>query len=208
MASPVQRFMRVPGGLVYPADCTGEHRPHNHPRAVNCKGSGGAFRRWSACYHPNNMAVTNGAEEMKNGWQLPLAALVLVVLFASFVAKPMASAADIAAWVQGIGSLFAIGAAVWIYAKQYQDKKADELADTRAFVQSIHTELSTLWTGYSLNSRAKLLGDIREKGFIYHVFPINPDALIVYNSTVAKIAGAYRTDLCPLSGDDLLATTQ
>jgi hypothetical protein len=124
---------------------------------------------------------------MKNGWQIPLVALVLVVLFAAFIAKPMASAADIAAWVQGVGSLLAIGAAVWIYAKQYQDKKADDLAETRAFIQSIHTELSALWGGYSRNMRPKLQGDIQERGFIYHVFPASPDALLVYNSTVARV---------------------
>ena len=124
---------------------------------------------------------------MKNGWQIPLAALVLVVLFAAFVAKPMTSAADIAAWVQGVGSLLAIGAAVWIYAKQYQDKKADDLAEIRAFVQSIHTELSTLWNGWTLNFRATLQADIKERGFIVHVFPMTPDALIVYNATAAKV---------------------
>jgi hypothetical protein len=40
---------------------------------------------------------------MKGGWQAPLAVLMMVVLFAAFNAKSMATAADVAAWVQGIG---------------------------------------------------------------------------------------------------------
>jgi hypothetical protein len=49
---------------------------------------------------------------MKDGWQAPLAALVVVILFAAFNAKTMQSAADIAAKVQGVGSLLAIIAAI------------------------------------------------------------------------------------------------
>jgi hypothetical protein len=60
---------------------------------------------------------------MKAGWEAPLAVLILVILAAAFNAKPVQSAADIAAWVQSVGSLLAIIAAIGIYAKQYKDKK-------------------------------------------------------------------------------------
>jgi hypothetical protein len=120
-------------------------------------------------------------------WQIPLLVIVGLVCIGAYYHRLAECSEAVAAWVQGLGSLLAIGAALWIYAKQNQDKRADDLAETYAFVQSIHTELSTLWMGYNLNSRAKLLEDIREKGFVYHVFPMNTDALIVYNSTVARI---------------------
>lgn len=120
-------------------------------------------------------------------WQMPLLVIAGVVCVSAFCRYPADSSAAVAAWVQGVGSLLAVGTAVWLYAKQSQDKRAEDLAETRAFVQSIHTELSTLWNGYNLNFRAKLRDDIQEKGFLYHVFPISPDALIVYNSTVARV---------------------
>ncbi|CAM2193463.1 protein of unknown function [Paraburkholderia kururiensis] len=51
---------------------------------------------------------------MKAGWEAPLAVLILVILAAAFNAKPVQSAADIAAWVQSVGSLLAIIAAIGI----------------------------------------------------------------------------------------------
>lgn len=49
---------------------------------------------------------------MKNDWQVPLLALVAVVLFAAFNGRRLETAADVAAWVQGVGSLAAIVSAV------------------------------------------------------------------------------------------------
>ncbi|MDW9242238.1 hypothetical protein C7S13_2000 [Burkholderia cepacia] len=63
---------------------------------------------------------------MKARWLAPLAVFVVVILYVAFRAKPMQCAADIAAWVQGVGSLLAIIAAIGIYTKQYKDKQADD----------------------------------------------------------------------------------
>lgn len=122
------------------------------------------------------------------GWVIPFATLATLMLIAFLVRLTDTVKSEvIAAWVQGVGSLLAIGVAVWIYAKQYQEKRADELAETRAFVQSIHTELSTLWNDWNPTFRATLQAGIKEKGFIIHAFPITPDSLIVYNATAAKV---------------------
>jgi hypothetical protein len=131
---------------------------------------------------------------MRDGWQAPLTALVVVILFAAFNAKPIQSAADIAAWVQGVGSLVAIIAAVWIYAKQYQDKKNDALAETSAFVQSIHTEISTLWKGYSTNLRAHITG-LADGGFLELVAPLSPDAFVIYNKACEQVGKIDNADL-------------
>lgn len=123
---------------------------------------------------------------MKDGWQAPLAALVVVILFAAFQAKPMQSAADIAAWVQGVGSLAAIIAAIWIYAKQYGDKKADDENETRAFVQAIRDEVETVWNDYSEQTGALLLAT--QAGHYYDVFvPILSDGLIIYQGSPARV---------------------
>jgi hypothetical protein len=123
---------------------------------------------------------------MKNGWQAPLAALVVVILFAAFIAKPMQNAADIAAWVQGVGSLLAIAAAVWIYAKQYADKKADDDAETVAWVQAIRDEVDTVWREYCEVVGASIQGV--EEAAIYNMYtPEIASNLIVYPSNPTRI---------------------
>lgn len=122
---------------------------------------------------------------MKDGWQMPLAALVIVILFAAFNAKPMASAADIAAWVQGVGSLVAIGAAVWIYAKQYADKRADDEAETVAFVQAMRHEIQVVWDEYEDIRNA--LHKTPANGFFSSVVPLGVDSLIVYSHTPDRV---------------------
>ena len=123
---------------------------------------------------------------MKDGWQAPLAALIVVILFAAFQAKPMQSAADIAAWVQGVGSLAAIIAAIWIYAKQYSDKKADDENETRAFVQAIRDEVETVWNDYSEQTGALLL--TTQAGQPYNSFvPDLTKGLIIYQVSPARV---------------------
>jgi hypothetical protein len=123
---------------------------------------------------------------MKDGWQAPLAALVVVILFAAFNVKQIQSAADIAAWVQGVGSLVAIIAAVWIYAKQYQDKKADDEAETRAFVQAIRTELQKVWEEYKTLIRPSLRA-VNEGQYYDGIVPMSADILVTYNNGSARI---------------------
>jgi hypothetical protein len=112
-------------------------------------------------------------------WQIPLLVTGVIFCVGAYCRYPADTSEAVAAWVQGLGSLLAIGAAVWIYAKQYHDKRTDELAETRAFVQSIHTELSPLWNDWNLNFKVALEASREERrGFIVHVFPITADSLI------------------------------
>jgi hypothetical protein len=90
-----------------------------------------------------------GGHDMRfDRWQIPLLVTGVIFCVGAYCSYPADTSEAVAAWVQGLGSLLAIGAAVWIYAKQYHDKRTDELAETRAFVQSIHTELSPLWNDW------------------------------------------------------------
>ncbi|REE21197.1 hypothetical protein B0G71_4349 [Paraburkholderia sp. BL27I4N3] len=122
---------------------------------------------------------------MKGGWRIPLAALIIIILIAAFNAKPMTSAADIAAWVQGVGSLLAIGAAVWIYARQYQDKKADDEATTVAFVQAMRAEVNVFWTVYCRDVQPHLT-DMFKHHFEEHA-PLHVDQLMIYRAAPAAI---------------------
>jgi hypothetical protein len=123
---------------------------------------------------------------MRDGWQAPLSALVVVILFAAFNAKPIQSAADIAAWVQGVGSLVAIIAAVWIYAQQYGDKKADDENETRAFVLAIRDEVTTVWNDYDAAIRQTLLETEQGKPFVAFTPPLN-DTLVIYRANASRL---------------------
>lgn len=103
-----------------------------------------------------------------------------------------ASIADIAGIVQGIGSLAAVVVAVWIYAKQYRDKKADDENQTRAFVEAIVAEVQAAWDGYCIEVHPALqtLPDGQHFGMTY---PILSEPFAIYNngaSSVGKIADA------------------
>ncbi|EMN5127900.1 hypothetical protein RVV79_000950 [Burkholderia contaminans] len=123
---------------------------------------------------------------MKDGWQAPLAALVVVILFAAFGAKPMQSAADIAAWVQGVGSLLAIIAAVGIYAKQYKDKQADDENETRAFVEAIREEVQAAWDGYSAEIHPALLALSDGQPFNV-VYPVSTETFPIYENGASMV---------------------
>lgn len=97
-----------------------------------------------------------------------------------------ASIADIAGIIQGIGSLAAIGAAVWIYAKQYQDKKTEDQAETRAFVQAIRTEIQKVWEEYKTLIRPSLIA-INQGDYYDGIVPMSSNILIIYNNESALI---------------------
>ncbi|MGG1947054.1 hypothetical protein AB1286_19930 [Trinickia sp. NRRL B-1857] len=123
---------------------------------------------------------------MKNGWQAPLGALVLVVLFAAFMSRPINTASDIAAWVQGVGSLLAIIAAVWIYAKQYEDKKAADVAETRAFVEAIRDEVRATWAGYCIEIHPAVTALAPGKYFNM-IYPVSTDGFSIYNNSAHMV---------------------
>ncbi|MFM0663319.1 hypothetical protein [Paraburkholderia sediminicola] len=101
-----------------------------------------------------------------------------------------ASIADIAGIIQGVGSLFAIVAAIWIYAKQYQDRKADDEAETVAFVQAVRDEIHALLGLYERQIGPALRSLEAGKGFHYF-YPVSADALTVYNSA-SNLVGKIR----------------
>jgi hypothetical protein len=123
---------------------------------------------------------------MKSGWQAPLAALAVIILFAAFAARPIGSAADIAGWVQGVGSLLAVVAAVIIYARQYGEKKADDEASVRAYVQSISDEVQAAWAGYSIEIHPALVALPNGQPFD-QIYPVTVEPFPVYNGTVAMV---------------------
>src|SRR5471032_1081040 len=97
-----------------------------------------------------------------------------------------ASISDIAGIIQGIGSLAAVGAAVWIYAKQYSDRKADDEAETRTFVQAIRTEVQRAWEEYKTLIRPSLEA-VKQGDYYDGIVPMSADILVTYNNGSARI---------------------
>ncbi|MGP8439955.1 hypothetical protein ACT2FY_32310 [Paraburkholderia fungorum] len=119
-----------------------------------------------------------------DGWQIPFATIA-GVFAVSACTNSQAKSEVIAAWVQGIGSLVAIGVAVWIYAKQYADKRADDLAETVAFVQAMRHEIQVIWDEYE--DIRTTLRNTPAAGFFSAVVPLGTDSLIVYSHTPDRV---------------------
>jgi hypothetical protein len=85
---------------------------------------------------------------VKYGWIVPLAVLLFIVVGAYlFEHASRLTPSDWAAWIQAIGSVGAIAAAVWVFHRQYAANRENGEAEVRAFVQAINDELRTIWTG-------------------------------------------------------------
>jgi len=123
---------------------------------------------------------------MKDGWQAPLAALLIIVGGALFVAYPIKSSSDVAAWVQAIGSVGAILTAVWVFQRQYQTNIDNDKAETRAFVQAIRAEIETVWHDYS-GLVGKQLRAVPPGGFYDFIVPSAERRLIVYTNSSARV---------------------
>ncbi|MFW6851807.1 hypothetical protein [Burkholderia gladioli] len=129
---------------------------------------------------------TKKSSQMKlDQWQIPLFSLLIVCCGAAFFHYPIEHSADIAAWVQGIGSLLAIVAAVWIYAKQLGDKQVDDNLETVAFVQAMRDEISIIWDEYAdIHSS---LTRIPQGRYYNQIVPLRVDSLIVYSATPQRV---------------------
>lgn len=123
---------------------------------------------------------------MKDGWQAPLAALLIIVSGALFVAYPIKTSSDVAAWVQAIGSVGAILTAVWVFHRQYQTSIDNDKAETRAFVLAIRAEIETVWHDYS-GLAGKQLRAVPPGAFYDHLSPSSTNRLMVYANSSARV---------------------
>lgn len=132
-----------------------------------------------------------------DGWQIPLATIAFVMGASAYLSHPADSSEAVAAWVQAVGSIGAILAAVWVSHKQYRDtheleaqraadNAAKDLAETVAFVQAIREELQSTWFGYSSDTRKRLLA-VQPSEFLDHFYPVSADAFTIYNGSSARV---------------------
>ncbi|MGX7850937.1 hypothetical protein [Pseudomonas aeruginosa] len=132
-----------------------------------------------------------------DGWQIPLATIAGVMGASAYFYHPATSSEAVAAWVQAVGSIGAILAAVWISNKQYRDTRelearraaddaAKDLAETVAFVEAIREELITIWAGYSSDAQKRLRATEKEAIFDYN-YPVSSDAFTIYNGASSRV---------------------
>ncbi|MFM0603656.1 hypothetical protein PQR05_03890 [Paraburkholderia sediminicola] len=132
-----------------------------------------------------------------DGWQIPLATIAGVIGASAYFSHPATSSEAVAAWVQAVGSIGAILAAVWVAHRQYEQTRqleleraagdvAKELAETRAFVQSVRQELTTIWEGYCVGIRPTLLA-VGEGDFFGALVPVQTEAFTVYNNASPRV---------------------
>ena len=130
-------------------------------------------------------------------WQIPLLVVVAVFGLGVYFRHPADSSEAVAAWVQAIGSIGAILAAVWVSNKQYRDTReleaqraaesaAKELAETVAFIQAIREEMQTVWFGYASDTRKRLLA-VPDDGYLDHIYPVSTDAFTIYNGASLRV---------------------
>jgi hypothetical protein len=121
-----------------------------------------------------------------DGWQIPLAALAFIACASVFLLFQPKTPGDVAAWVQAVGSIGAIIAAIWILRQQSNKARDDDEAETRAFVQAVREELGTFWEGYDLNIRA----DLKKVGhdeYLNVIYPPSADVFTIYNGSSSRV---------------------
>lgn len=121
------------------------------------------------------------------------------MLLTALLKFPPNSSSDWATWVQAIGSVGAIGIAIWVSHKQYRDSQrleserrkaegAKEAGEVRAFVQATREELSAIWDGYN-SQIGPALRQTRDGHPFLYLFPASAEAFTIYNGSASYQIG-------------------
>jgi hypothetical protein len=121
-----------------------------------------------------------------DGWQIPLATIAGIMGASAYFYHPATSSEAVAAWVQAVGSIGAILAAIWVANYQYERARRDDHEETKAFVGAVVEELRTIWKGYSADTREHLL-EVPENGFLDLIYPVTSDAFTIYNGASVRV---------------------
>ncbi|QAU33117.1 hypothetical protein [Janthinobacterium sp. 17J80-10] len=109
---------------------------------------------------------------------------VLILLF------PTMKSSDVASWVQALGSIAAIGIAIWVSHHQHEkqverDCMRDE-ADELSMLHSLRDEITSLWDIFELRVGQQLANDPDGTAFLSE-WPIQESPFAVYDACVDRI---------------------
>lgn len=127
---------------------------------------------------------------MHKGYQVLLALLFLG--FCAVLAKYWPTTSEQwASWVQAIGSIAAIVAAIWISSSQHRAAKrreAQQRAEAeRNYLSAARAELAVLWSMYNLRVGNQLT-EHDPAELLDTIWPIDHDPFVVYNSNAQMLA--------------------
>ncbi len=127
---------------------------------------------------------------MHKGYQVLLALLFLAFCTVLFNFWPRNSE-QWASWVQAVGSVAAIVAAIWIASEQHrtaEKREADQrAAANRNYLCATRAELSALWNMYILRVGDQLQAHDTST-LLDIIWPIDHDPFVVYNSNAKMLA--------------------
>ncbi|KVR28617.1 hypothetical protein WL61_23155 [Burkholderia ubonensis] len=121
---------------------------------------------------------------IKRGFYVLVAALVLAKLTGGEAYGQTA-----AAWAQAIGSVAAIAGAAWVSAGEARRAKAADVAETRAFVDAVYTELEVMHRIFLADVLNPLreLADIQETPALSLPHPVRQSVFVVYPNNAARV---------------------
>ncbi|MBR7996700.1 hypothetical protein KDX08_30060 [Burkholderia cenocepacia] len=121
---------------------------------------------------------------IKRGISVLAAALVLAMLTGGGAYGQTA-----AAWAQAIGSVAAIAGAAWVSAGEARRAKAADVAETRAFVDAIYTELQVMHGIFRADviNPLRALAEVQQQPALSLPDPIRQSVFVVYPNNAARV---------------------
>jgi hypothetical protein len=137
--------------------------------------------------------------EVATGWAFVLCALLIAtVAFVITLPQRFKDAIDWPAWVQAVGSIAAIGVAVWVFAAQNKiQRDRDDDNERKAVLRlllALRDEIYTTMQATNLTFGKDIRAAVKGKG-IRVVFYMNDRAFKIYNNNVDKIGSIPEDDL-------------
>ncbi|KVD52467.1 hypothetical protein [Burkholderia ubonensis] len=121
---------------------------------------------------------------IKRGIYVLAAALVLAMLTGGGAYGQTA-----AAWAQAIGSVAAIAGAAWVSAGEARRAKAADVAETRAFVDAIYTELQVMHGIFRADviNPLRAMAEVQQQPALSLPDPIRQSVFVVYPNNAARV---------------------
>lgn len=121
---------------------------------------------------------------------LAVASLLVMAATVIFVLFPSMQSSDTAAWVQAVGSVVAIGVAVWLPHRQHKQdlerEKQREQEEVRSMLNSLRDEMSNLWDAFETKIGQDLANSQAGTAFEYF-WPAPDRPFVIYDACVDRV---------------------
>jgi hypothetical protein len=118
--------------------------------------------------------------------------LVVALILAYVISGPYGQ--TVAAWVQAIGSIAAIGGAAWLAQGQVRQSRIDDMEETRAFIQGVVVELTVVWNDYTSTLGQRLRNTADGEILLLQAGPRNR-VFVIYPNNSARLGKVKDAEL-------------